>query len=62
MGLTSVMGVSLFSADTMALTSLIQQLRAARLRPLSMDCKREGVGGGEREERGGEEGDRYICV
>ena len=50
------MGVSLFSADTMALTSLILQLRATRLRPLSIAW--EGVGrrreGGEgREEKGG---------
>ena len=33
--LTSVIGVSLFSADKMALTSLILQLRATRLRPFS---------------------------
>ena len=67
MCITSVIGVSLFSADTMALTSFIQQLRATRLRPLSIDCTqvqerrrgereggREGEGG--REDEGGERG------
>ena len=33
--LTSVMGVSRFSAETIAVTSLMLQLKATRLRPLS---------------------------
>ena len=34
-----MIGVSLFSADTMALTNLMLQLRAMRLRPFSIACR-----------------------
>ena len=52
--LTSVIGVSLFSADSMALTSLILQLRATKLRPLSMDWRERERGGRRERERGRE--------
>ena len=55
---TSVIGVSLFSAETMAFTSLMLQLRATRLRPLSMDWGRDSRGGKKGEREGGREGGR----